>query len=159
MNSVITECVFEVLKEINLDVKYIELCQQHNNFDNRYNLKKNEVEPLIKSLDPNFKYLAKDRTFLREVIYQNYMIRFFIDFKGGVIDFSYLIWKEGENDNFHKGRLATLVESLDPQFESKIKYRTPIATSLSDFEEILYEIFSLFRDFEFRFSELRGFMI
>jgi len=139
--------IIEILRKIELPIKYENLCRNYSNFEKRANLKAKEVEPCIRSHDQNFKYVAKDSVFLKEVSYEGYTVRFFISFKGGIIDFSYLIWKEGENQNYHKGRLATLAELIDPQFDQKVKYKTPIATSLDDFSQILSEIFRLFEAF------------
>jgi hypothetical protein len=139
--------IIEILRKIELPIKYENLCRNYSNFEKRANLKAKEIEPYIRSHDQNFKYVAKDSVFLKEVSYEGYTVRFFISFKGGIIDFSYLIWKEGENQNYHKGRLATLAELIDPQFDQKVKYKTPIATSLDDFSQILSEIFRLFEAF------------
>jgi len=147
------ELILEILREIELDKEYIKLCMSYSNFDGRANLNRKEIEPIIKSYDPDFRYVAKDRTFLKEMTFEEFTVRFFVGYKGGIVDFSYLIWKEGENHNFYQGRLASLAESIDPEFEEKIKYQTPIATSLGDFKEILSKIFSLFSAFEQRFRE------
>lgn len=147
------ELILGILRKIELDKEYIKLCQNYYDFDGRANLNRKEIEPIIKSFDSDFRYIAKDRTFLKETTLEGFTVRFFIGFKNGIIDFSYLIWKEGENHNFYQGRLATLTEQIDPEFKEKVKYKTPIATSLKDFKEILSKFFELFDAFKQRFSE------
>lgn len=147
------ELILGILRKMELDKEYIKLCQNHYDFDGRASLNRKEIEPIIKSFDPGFKYVAKDRTFLKETRFEEFTLRFFIGFKNGVIDFSYLVWKEGENHNFYQGRLATLAEQIDPEFKEKVKYKTPIATSLEDFKEILSKYFELFESFKQRFQE------
>lgn len=141
------DVIVEILRKIELPIKYENLCRNYSDFEKRANLKAKEVEPYILSHDQNFKYVPKDKVFLKETSYKEYTVRFFIGFQGGIVDFSYLIWKEGENKNFYDGRLATLTELIDPQFDQKVKYKTPIATSLDDFNQILSEIFRLFEAF------------
>ena len=82
-----------------------------------------------------------------------FKVRFFIGYRGGIIDFSYLIWTEGENQNYYQGRLASLSKLIDTNFDIKVKYQTPIASSLDDFTEILTKILSLYQEFEKRFKE------
>ncbi|GAB3337197.1 hypothetical protein GCM10027429_21370 [Marivirga atlantica] len=147
------ELILGILRKIELDKEYLKLCQNHHDFDGRANLNRKEIEPIIKSFDSDFKYVAKDRTFLKETPYEEFTLRFFIGFKNGIIDFSYLVWKEGENHNFYQGRLATLAEQIDPEFKEKVKYKTPIATSLEDFKEILSKYFELFESFKQHFQE------
>lgn len=90
---------------------------------------------------------------MKEIAFGEFTLRFFIGFKNGIIDFSYLIWKEGENNNFYQGRIATLAEEIDPEFKGKVKYPTPIATSLKDFKEILSKYFELFESFKQHFHQ------
>lgn len=42
----------------------------------------------------------------------------------------------------------TLSEQIDPEFKERVKYKTPIATSLEDFKEILSKFFGLFESFK-----------
>jgi hypothetical protein len=147
------DIIVEILRKIELHIKYENLCRSFSNFEKRSNLKAKEIEPYIRSHDQNFKYVARDKVFLKEVLYEKYTVRFFIGFQGGIVDFSYLVWKDGENENYYQGRLATLTELIDPQFDQKVKYKTPIATSLDDFSKILSEIFLLFEAFNGHFIE------
>ena len=147
------ELIIEILKKIGLDKEYKKLCLKYSDFDNRANLNKKEVEPIIKSHDSDFKYIARDKTFLKEIAFEEYTVRFFIGYQGGIVDFAYLIWKEGDNDNFYQGRLASLTELMDSRFEDNVNYQTPIATSLDDFKEILSKIFELFEQFKQHFDE------
>ncbi len=147
------EIIYSTLKEINLDTEYKLLCNKFDDFDNAFNIKWKEADAIIKDFDPKFRYVAKDRTFLKEINFKEFIVRFFIGFKNGIVDFSYLIWKEGENNNYFQGRLASLTEMIDPNFESMVRYKVPIAASLSDFQEIISRIFSLYKQFENRFKE------
>ena len=149
--------VLDILKDIKLDKIYIELCLAHCNFDESANLNRKEIEPIIKSFDPDFKYIARDRVFLKEILHEGFIVRFFIGYRSGIVDFSYLLWKEGESDKYRKGRLATLTELIDPKFKEKVEYKTPIATSLDEFQEILIVIITLFKNFKKNFfKEVRG---
>lgn len=145
--------IFETLKKINLDIEYKALCFEYNDFERAINLGKKEVEPIIKSYDPDFSYISKDRTFLKEMFFEGYTVRFFIGFKRGVIGFGYLIWKEGENHNFYKGNLHTLSKQINSEFEKKGGYNFPMATSLNDLKEILFKIFVLFEKFKKHFLD------
>lgn len=145
--------IIAILKEIELDKEYIKLCQRYCDFDRCINLSKKVVEPYIKSYDPDFKYVSKDRVFMKESLYQGYTVRFFVSYRQGVIGFSYLIWKEGENHIYYKGNLSSLTKELDSNFEEKVKYTSPITTSLDDFEKILSKIFMLYNDFLKKFKE------
>ena len=89
---------------------------------------------------------------MKEITFEEFTVRFFIGYQGGIVDFSYLVWKEGENDNFYQGRLASLSEQIDSEFEERVKYQTPIATSLEDFKEILSKYFDLFESFKQHFQ-------
>lgn len=147
------ELILGILKEIELDKEYAKLCERYCDFDNSANLNKKEVAPIIKSFDSDFKYIARDRTFLKETAFEEYTVRFFIGFKSGITGFGYLVWKEGENHNFYKGNLVTLSEQIDPGFKERVKYNSPIATSLEDFKEILSKFFELFESFKQHFQE------
>lgn len=113
------DLIVEILKKIELPLKYENLCRSYSNFEKRANLKVKDVEYCIRSHDQSFKYVARDKVFLKEGSYEEYRVRFFIGFQGGIVDFSYLVWKEGENENYYQGRLATLTELIDPQFDQK----------------------------------------
>ena len=149
------EFILKILKEIELDKEYIKLCQNYCDLDNSANFNKKEVESIIKSFDSDFKYITKDRTFLKETTFKDYTVRFFIGFKNGITGFGYLLWRE-EDNNFHKGNLVTLSEQIDPEFKEKVKYNSPIATSLEDFKEILSKFFDLFELFKQRFKEVQN---
>ena len=146
------DTILFILKDVKLDIQYIDLCNRYKDFDNRVNLNRKEAEPIIKSFDSHFKYLSKDRAFLKEISLGEFIVRFFIGFKDGIVGFGYLIWKEGENSNYYKGNLPTLAKIIDPKFDEKVKYPTPIATSIEDFTEILSRIFLLYSEFEKRFK-------
>lgn len=139
--------ILEILKKIEINKEYIKLCQEYYNIDGQVNLKRKEVEPIIHSYDRDFKYIAKDKTFVKETTFKEYTVRFFIGFKSGIVGLGYLIWKEGENHNYYKGNLLSLSKQIDAEFEHKVKYNSPIATSVEDFEKILSKIFELFEEF------------
>ena len=92
---------------------------------------------------------------MKETTFKDYTVRFFIGFKNGITGFGYLLWRE-EDNNFHKGNLVTLSEQIDPEFKEKVKYNSPIATSLEDFKEILSKFFDLFELFKQRFKEVQN---
>ena len=153
MNNFMQELILGILQEIELDKEYAKLCERYCDFDNSANLNKKEVGTIIKSFDSDFKYITRDRTFLKETAFEEYTVRFFIGFKSGIIDFGYLVWKEGDNNNFYKGDLYVLSKKVDVEFEERVKYNRPIATSLDDFKEILSKYFELFESFKQRFKE------
>ena len=86
------ELIIEILKKIELDKEYMKLCQANCDFEGRYNLKRKEIEPMIKSFDSDFKYISNDRVFMKEAAFEEFTVRFFIGFKGGITNFGYLIW-------------------------------------------------------------------
>jgi len=153
LNNNMKEIILKILREIKLNQVYTDLCLKFDDFDKGQNLNRKDIEPIIKSFDSSFKYIARDRTFIKETQFKMFKVRFFIGYRGGIIDFSYLIWKEGENQNYYQGRLASLSKLIDTNFDIKVKYQTPIASSLDDFTEILTKILSLYQEFEKRFKE------
>ncbi len=147
--------ILEILIKINLDKDYIQLCTDYCDFNNSANFKRKDVEPIIKSYDPAYKYISVDRTFMKEFLFGDLTVRFFIGFKSGITGFGYLIWKEGENQNYYKGNLLTLTELIDPRFEEKVKYKSPIATSVKEYDVILSKIFKLYNDFKLEFEKIK----
>lgn len=145
--------ILQILKHIELDKKYIQLCRDNSDFENRANFTRKDVESIIKSFDPDFKYISNDRTFMKEFLFGDFTVRFFIGFKSGISGFGYLVWKEGENDNYYKGNLVTLTELLDPKFEEKVIYKSPIATSKDDYYKILSKIFEIYNSFKEEFEK------
>lgn len=152
MSNNMQNLIFRILKEIKLVEEYSKLCEKYCDFDNSANLNKKEVEPIIKFFDSDFKYIARDRTYMKEITFKEYTVRFFIGYKSGITGFGYLVWKEGEN-NFYKGNLVTLSEEIDPEFRENVKYHSPIASSLEEFKEILSKYFELFDLFKQRLQE------
>ncbi len=148
------EQILEILKKIELDKKYLLLCQIHSDFDGRMNLTRKDVEPIIKSYDSAFIYIPRDKTFMKEFLFGEYTVRFFISFKSGIIGFGYLVWKEGENNNFYKGNLVTLTELIDPNFEEKVKYKSPIVSSIDEYNLVLSKIFELYTTFKRNFEKI-----
>jgi len=147
--------ILEILIKINLDKEYLQLCTEYCDFNNSANFKRKDVEPIIKSYDSDFKYISGDKTFLKEFLYEEFTVRFFIDFSYGIAGFGYLVWKEGENQNYYKGNLVTLTELIDPRFEEKVKHKSPIATSAKEYDIILSKIFKLYNDFKLEFEKIK----
>lgn len=71
------ELILEILKEIELDKEYAKLCERYCDFDNSANLNQKEVGPIIKSFASDFKYITRDRTFLKETAFEEYTVHFF----------------------------------------------------------------------------------
>ena len=80
------ETIVEILKEMSIDDRYYNLCKKFNkkNVKNRYSLKRKDVESVIRSYDEEFKYVTGDRLFIKEMIYQDYSVRFYIGFRDGI---------------------------------------------------------------------------
>lgn len=150
------EQIITILQEIELEKKYIQLCQEHCDFEGHANLTRKDVESIIKSYDPAFKYILRDRTFMKEFLFEELTVRFFIDFKSGIVDFGYLIWKEGENHNYQKGDLAILTEMVNPTFNENLRYKRPIVSSVEEFNIVLSKIFELYNSFKKKFEESLG---
>jgi hypothetical protein len=150
----LNDLIKNVFKDMKFDKTYIKLCNNFSDFNNRENLKISDVKQLIKFFDKDYNYISRDRTFMKEFKLNEFSVRFFIGYKGGIADFSYLIWIEGENSNFYKERLASLSSSINPSFESQVKFKCPIATSLNDYKEILTIIFELDNELQYKLYEL-----
>jgi hypothetical protein len=148
------EKIINILQAIELEKKYTQLCQEFCDFEGRANLTRKEVEPIIKSYDPAYKYIARDRIFMKELLFQKLKVRFFIGYQSGITDFGYLIWKEGENHNYQKGDLATLTEMINPKFSENLKFKRPIVSSIEEFEIVISTIFELYNVFKDRFEQL-----
>lgn len=142
------ELILEILKKVELDKEYLKLCQDNCDFNGRYNLTRKEAEPIIKSFDLGFKYISNDRVFMKETAFEEFKVRFFIGFRGGITSFGYLIWREGEINSYHKGNLYTLSKQINPEFEDKLESNCPIVASLDDFKDILSKFFELFEYFK-----------
>ena len=66
MSNYTLNFILEILKKIELDNHYAELCNTYSDFNKRKNLTKIEVESVIKTFDSSYKYISKDKTFLKE---------------------------------------------------------------------------------------------
>jgi hypothetical protein len=148
------EKIINILQAIELEKKYTQLCQEYCDFEDRANLTRKEVEPIIKFYDPAYKYIARDRTFMKEFLFEELTVRFFIGYKSGITDFGYLIWKEGENHNYQKGDLAMLTEMINPNFHENLTFKRPIVSSLEEFEIVISKFFELYYDFKDRFEKI-----
>ncbi len=146
------ELILEILQKIDFEKRYRKLCNEYSDFNKRANLKVKDVEKVVNSFDVQYKYISRDKTFLREFNYGEFFVRLFIGFRGGVVDFSYLIWESDNINKYYKGRLASLAEIINPEFNQFVQFKTPIATSLEDFEIIVNEIFDICQDFENHFN-------
>ena len=149
------EIILKIFRKIELEKRYEKLCLSYDNFEGMKKFKRKEVENYIESYDPEFKYVSRDKLFLKEILYKDYTVRFFIYFRG-MIGLGYLIWKEGENHNYYKGNLVSLTELINPQFIQNVKYKTPIATSIDDFKVILDEQFQILEEFTHHFLKETG---
>lgn len=148
------ELIIRTLRNIDFGNRYRCLCNSHCDFVNRINLKRKDFEGIINLHNLDFEYISKDATFLKEFSYEQYVVRLFIGFKGGIVDFSYLIWEQENSSNYYKGRLASLAEMIDPEFEQSGQYKTPIASSVKEFKVICNEFMRLLEDFEICFFKV-----
>ncbi len=146
------EQIIKILQEIELEKEYIQLCQEYCNFESSANLTRKDVEQIIKSFDPEYKYVARDKTFIKEFLFGELTVRFFIDYKSGLVDFGYLIWKEGENHNYYKGDLVMLIELYSPNFYKNLKYKRPYVSSPEEYKIVLNKLFELLFSFKKKFE-------
>ena len=150
------ETIVEILKEMSIDERYYSLCLKHRDVKNRYPLKRKDVESVIRSYDEGFKYVTGDRLFIKEMMYQDYSVRFYIGFRDGIISFFYSIWIEDKKGNGHRGNLHTLSEYVNPDFNDLTSMKAVVATTLDEAYDIIDKIFQMLDEFTDLFKKRFG---
>ena len=132
--------------------KYIDICNDYPNFDNGQNLKKAEIKKILDSEKLAFKISGNENCFYKDYDFNSFKLRFLVGYKYGFIDALYNFWN---NDSTVRilGGFKTHCESIDPNFEKKVKYRFPISTNEHMAKEIILKIIELHETFINEFSK------
>lgn len=146
MNDLIMEDkIKKVIEKIDFANRYATICNSFPNFNNGKAFTKQELLNVFDENNIIMTFRPKEKIFFKEYNDNDYIIRFVVSYKYGFIDCLYLIQKNNNiiiNESF---RGISLI--IDEDFNDKISYRFPIATSLYDLKIILDLILSLNNDF------------
>jgi len=140
------DVIVKVLKEIDFAQIYQNLCNQYNNFDNGMNFNKNEINNILNSNNISLDFSSKEKSFYKDYYLFEVTVRFTMTYKQGFIECFYTIWNE-DNSNRILGRFNSIAMLQDLDFNSSVKHKFPIATSLKDLNNILTIILKLHCDF------------
>lgn len=142
--------ILDFFKEENLSNRYINLCKKFSNFDDAISPKKNEILKLLKKHELDLVYSRADSIFYEDFDIGQYEFRFLLTYKYGIIGSTYMI-SDKEKSIFRKN-LANITSEIDDSFEELFEYRYPMSTSFEDLEEILDEIFTIYKSFKKKFN-------
>ena len=108
--------------------------------------KKDDLLHILNALKTNLKYSSKEKVFYANVMIYGNSLRYILPYKYGFIDCSYTFWNESNNFRIG-GSFAEFSLMIDEEFENKVDFKFPIATSLPDLEKILKQVLNLHTDF------------
>lgn len=140
------EQVIEALERSNFVGRYILLCNGYKDVDNGMTFKKGDLTHALNDFDNNLHYSSKEKLFYQDSLINGNSLRYVLPYKYGFIDCSYTIWNDS-NDPRIRGSFAKFSQMVDAEFENKVEYKFPIATSLTDLEKILKQVIDLHTDF------------
>lgn len=140
------EKVKGILEQIDFAARYIKLCNQFADYDHAMNFNKEDIEEVLNHNEGGFKYSSKEKLFSKDYLFAGFNLRFVIGFKYGFIDGLYAFWSNDEATKL-RGGFGTISTIQDPDFESKVAYKFPIASSREELELILNTITQLHHDF------------
>lgn len=135
----------KTLSDIGFAKRYILLCNKFSDFNNGKNFTKKDIIGIFNKDAFNMEFNSKESLFFKNYVVANLMIRFLFGYKYGFIDCRY--WILEYNETLLNGSFREIALMEDKEFNEKVAYRFPIATSLSDLKDILDSIFNLNDDF------------
>ena len=140
------EQIIKALGQSNFSEKYTMLCNDFSDIDNGISFKKSDLVNILNDIADNLKYSPREKLFYMDFTISGSSLRYVLPYKYGFIDCSYTIWNDYEGFRF-RGSFAKLSKMVDEEFENKVKYKFPIATSLADLQKILIKVINLHKDF------------
>jgi len=136
----------KTLEQIRFSQKYIDVCNKFHDFDKGKNFNKNEVLEILNVFSWKLSYASKDKSFYQDYDYKYFKGRFTFTYKYGFIECFYVFWNKRTEERI-RGRFNSIALIEDNDFESKVTYKFPIATSLNDLEGILKSLYKLHTNF------------
>jgi hypothetical protein len=140
-----------ILKEINFSSSYITLCNKFSDFNNGKNFSKQEILNALTDNKIQMKFSSKEKLFFKDYFINDITIRFLFEYKFGCIDCRY--WFSKNEETIFNGSFREISLLEDKEFNEKVSYRFPIATSIDDLEDILKKLIELNNDFIMEFKE------
>jgi hypothetical protein len=140
------DLIIKSLSEIDFVKRYKELCNAYKDFDNGKSFKKKEVQELLQKNNLVLEYSSKEKLFLKNYSFGEFNLRFILSYNYGFIDCMYAFWTLGHDFRLSES-LSGMAMLIENNFEDMVNYKFPIATSITDFEQILREINKLHIDF------------
>lgn len=137
--------IINVLNKIDFANRYISLCNNFPDFNNGKNFTKNEVLDVIVDNAVDMKFISKEKLFIRDHFINDFTTRLIIGYKNGFIDCMYWIFENEETILNESFRGVSLLQ--EKEFNEKVLFRFPIATSIEDLQQILKELLLLNNDF------------
>jgi hypothetical protein len=141
-NEKLLNIIKKSVKEIGFAESFFQLCNEYNDYENRFSVKNADVKLILNEINFDMKNSAKESLFYTDYEFLEFKLRFILPYKTGFIDCSYLFWNDdnsiriygGNRENFKLGN-ATLIESLNNLM--------PIATSLINLKIIITKLIDL----------------
>ncbi len=140
------DIILQAFSEIDFVYRYKEICNAYTDFDNGKSFKKGEVQELLQKLNIDLEYSSKEKLFLKNYRVGDLNLRFILSYNYGFIDCMYACWTDNFAFRLNEG-LGGMAVMIDNNFEDRVKYKFPIASSMADFEQILTTLFTLHMDF------------
>ncbi|MFZ1749261.1 MAG: hypothetical protein WAU01_03685 [Saprospiraceae bacterium] len=140
------DIILKSFSEIDFVNRYKEICNAYTDFDNGKSFKKGEVQELLQENNLDLEFSSKEKLFLKNYRFGDLNLRFILSYNYGFIDCMYTCWTDNFDFRLNES-LSGMAMLIDENFESKVKYKFPIATSSSDFEKIIEELSNLHIDF------------
>lgn len=140
------EHIIKSLEQSKFASKYILLCNEYMDVDKGITPKKDELLAILNNLSVSLKFSTQEKLFYKDYDINGNSVRFILPFKYGFIDCSYTIWNNLKGFRFG-GSYADFSKMIDENFENKVAYKFPIATSLDGLEAIIKQVLELHSDF------------
>ncbi|MCP3851702.1 MAG: hypothetical protein GY694_15910, partial [Gammaproteobacteria bacterium] len=120
----------------------IDICNNHQDADNRITIKKSDVVSLLDKNDIDLEYSKLDQFFQKTSIENNLEIRFTLKYKYSYVEcFAYYIFLE--QDFWFGGRFNAIAKYQDEMFTEKVKCNLPIVSSVPEFNEVALKLIEL----------------
>ena len=138
-----------LLARIDFVERYGSICKAHSSFSNSMKgSDKNKILEVLRELDSDVKYVAKDKMFFFQENVEDFLVRIGLVIKNGIVEAFVFILQE-DNWLFH-GRFDGVAGRILNGF--KEEFKLPRYATYLELKDILAEIFEIFMDIK---KELR----
>lgn len=135
--------VKKFLVEIDFAKKYGDLCNSYTEYDGGMNFTKKQMEDVLLKFGFDLKYEPKEKCFNKDYAIGPYhVISIAMTFKYGFIECFYTFLNSKSEERV-RGRFNSIASIEDEDFRTKVTHNFPVATSLTDLEDILKRIMHL----------------